>query len=117
ALGHPGWITDARFADNPSRVANQSILYPLIEAEMAKRTRAQWMELLEKAGVPCAPVQDIGEVTRHAQTEALGLLQGVPDSGMKFIGLPVSFDGERPPLRRKPPAIGEHTGEIFRKKT
>jgi len=113
ALHHSEWIADPRFVDNPSRVANQTTLYPLIEAEMVKRTRAQWMELLETAGVPCAPVQDIGEVTRHEQTQALGLLQGVPDSVMKFIGLPVSFDGERPLLRRRPPQIGEHTDEIF----
>jgi crotonobetainyl-CoA:carnitine CoA-transferase CaiB-like acyl-CoA transferase len=114
-LGHPEWAGDPRFADNPRRVEHQTVLYPLIEAEMTKRTRAQWIALLEEAGIPCAPVQDVGEVTRHEQTLALGLLQDVPESAMKFIGLPISFDGARPKLRTRPPKLGEHTSEIFSK--
>ena len=114
-LGRPEWVQEERFATNPSRVAHQSTLYALIEAEMAKRSNAEWIGLLEAAGIPCAPVQNVAEMLAHEQTAALGLLQDVPGSAMKFIGLPVSFDGVRPVLRSRPPKLGEHDDELFKK--
>jgi len=60
-------------------------------------------------------VQSVAEMIAHEQTQALGLLQQVPDSAMKFVGLPVSFDGLRPALRRRPPKLGEHTDECLKK--
>ena len=113
-LGHAEWADDARFVSNPQRVAHQAELYAMIEAEMAKRSNAEWVALLDAAGIPCEPVQTIAEMVAHEQTQALGLLQPVPDSAMKFIGLPVSFNGVRPALRRRPPRLGEHTGEFFK---
>jgi crotonobetainyl-CoA:carnitine CoA-transferase CaiB-like acyl-CoA transferase len=111
-LGHPEWAEDPRFSTNPLRVLNQSALYPLIEAEMAKRNTADWMRLLEDVGIPCSPVQTIGQMLAHEQTQALGVVQPVPDSGMRFIGLPISFDGTRPAIRMRPPKLGEHTSEL-----
>jgi crotonobetainyl-CoA:carnitine CoA-transferase CaiB-like acyl-CoA transferase len=46
------------------------------------------------------------------QTEALGILQNLPESGPHLMGVPLSFDGERPPLRRYAPKLGEHNDEI-----
>ena len=82
---------------------------------MVKRSNAEWIALLDAAGIPCAPVQSVAEMIAHEQTQALGLLQQVPDSAMKFVGLPVSFDGLRPALRRRPPKLGEHTDECLKK--
>lgn len=115
-LGHPQWSDDPRFSSNPKRVENQSALYRLIEAEMAKRGNAEWIALLEQAGIPCAPVQNVAQMIAHEQTRALGLMQDVPGSAMKFVGLPVSFDGTRPPIRSRPPKLGEHTQQIFKTK-
>ena len=115
-LAHPEWADDARFTSNPQRVAHQSELYAIIEAEMKTRTNAEWIAALDVAGIPCSAVQNISEMLAHEQTQSMGLLQAVPDSGMKFIGLPLSFDGVRPAIRSRPPAIGEHTAEIFKRK-
>lgn len=115
-LGHPEWSDDPRFSSNPKRVEHQSALYQLIEAEMAKRGNAEWIALLERAGIPCAPVQNVAEMIAHEQTRALGLMQDVPDSAMKFVGLPISFDGTRPPIRSRPPRLGEHTEQILKTK-
>ena len=82
---------------------------------MAKRTSGEWIALLEEAGIPCAPVQTIAPMLEHEQTRALGLLQDVPGSAMKFIGLPLSFDGERPVIRSRPPKLGEHSDEFLKK--
>jgi len=114
-LGHPEWTTDPRFTTNPQRVEHRTELYALIEVEMAKRSNAEWIVLLDDAGIPCAPVQNVAEMIAHEQTRALGLLQQVPESAMKFVGLPVSFDGARPAVRRRPPRLGEHTAEFFKK--
>jgi len=114
-LGHPEWVEDERFATNPRRVENRVALYALIEPEMAKRGNAEWIALFDAAGIPCAPVQNVAEMIAHEQTRALGLLQDVPDSAMKFIGLPLSIDGVRPALRSRPPKLGEHTAEYFKK--
>jgi crotonobetainyl-CoA:carnitine CoA-transferase CaiB-like acyl-CoA transferase len=114
-LAHPEWADDARFTSNPKRVEHQVVLYAMIEREMVKRSNAEWIALLDAAGIPCAPVQSVAEMIAHEQTQALGLLQQVPDSAMKFVGLPVSFDGLRPALRRRPPKLGEHTDECLKK--
>ncbi|MEO7403213.1 MAG: CoA transferase [Burkholderiales bacterium] len=115
ALGKPEWASDARFRTNPDRVKQETTLYPLIEAEMAKRGNADWIEVFDAAGIPCAPVQNAREMLSHPQTLALGLQQAIPGSGMRLIGLPMSFDGERPMPRSRPPALGEHN-ELLKKK-
>ena len=106
ALGRPELATDARFRTNPDRVKAETTLYPLIEAETAKRGNAEWIECFDAAGIPCAPVQNAREMLSHPKTSALGLQQAIPGSGMRLIGLPISFDGERPMPRSKPPAVG-----------
>ena len=108
-LGHPEWAEDARFQGNPERVQNAAPLNAMIKAEMAQRSSADWIEALDRAGVPCAPVQDVGQMLEHEQTRALGLLQPVPGLSVPLIGLPIRFDGERSVPRSGPPRLGEHT--------
>jgi crotonobetainyl-CoA:carnitine CoA-transferase CaiB-like acyl-CoA transferase len=112
-LMHDEWPGDARFATNPDRVKNAQTLYPLIDAEMAKRGNAQWIAALDAAGVPCAPVQNVAQMLDHEQMKALGLLQPVPGSSQPLIGLPISFDGRRPLPRSAAPALGANTAEVL----
>jgi crotonobetainyl-CoA:carnitine CoA-transferase CaiB-like acyl-CoA transferase len=115
ALGHPEWADDPRFLSNPERVVNAAALYALIEAEMVKRTNADWVAALDAVGVPCAPVQNVREMLEHPQTQALGILQAIPGLSVPLVGLPISFDGARPVPRSGPPALGEATAEILGK--
>jgi crotonobetainyl-CoA:carnitine CoA-transferase CaiB-like acyl-CoA transferase len=46
------------------------------------------------------------------QARALGIIQRVPGDDFELIGLPLSFDGERPAIRRAPPGIGEHDADV-----
>ena len=112
-LGHPEWIDDPRFVTNPKRVENQTVLYGWIEGIARQRTSREWQEILDKAAVPNAPMQSIAEVLEHPQTKALGMLQPSPDGDITLLGLPMSFDGERPGFRVSPPKLGAHTDEIF----
>ncbi|MDB5900144.1 MAG: frc 1 [Ramlibacter sp.] len=106
-LGHPQWSEDARFSSNPVRVANAAALYALLEECFATRSSAEWTALLDAAGIPCAPVQDVAGMLAHPQTQALGIVQPVPGSSIPLIGLPMRLDGERPQPRGASPALGE----------
>jgi crotonobetainyl-CoA:carnitine CoA-transferase CaiB-like acyl-CoA transferase len=108
ALDRPELLTDTRFTDNPSRVAHQAELYAMLDAIMAQQTTAHWIERLEAVGVPCSPVNDLAQMLAHPQTSALGLVQSVPGTGMQFVGLPLSFDGQRTQPVSAPPRLGEH---------
>ncbi len=112
-LEHPEWPADARFKTNPDRVKNQAVLYGWIEEIVLKKTSEEWQALLDEAEVPNAPMQSIDDVLAHPQTTALGMMQESPDRRITLLGLPLSFDGVRPAFRKEPPALGEHTSEIF----
>lgn len=114
-VGRPEWSGDPRFIDNPARVRNQEQLYGLLDAIMLTADTANWVVRLEAAGIPCSPVQSIAEMVNHPQTAALGLVQDVPETAMRFVGLPLSFDGQRPRPASRPPALGEHTAPFFSK--
>jgi len=111
-LGHPEWAQDPRFASNALRVRNKSEVIPLMEAIFRTVGTDEWLLRLEAIGVPSAPINDLREVTEQAQTQALGIFQEIPGVDLKVIGLPVSFDGHRPPIRHRAPELGEHNHQF-----
>lgn len=116
ALKLPELVTDPRFLTNPDRCAHRAELAALIAERFRTRASAEWLELLQAAGVPAAPVQDLAQVAAHDQTEAVGMIEDVPHpviEGLRLVGIPVTVEGERASLRRSPPALGEHTGEVL----
>jgi crotonobetainyl-CoA:carnitine CoA-transferase CaiB-like acyl-CoA transferase len=58
----------------------------------------------------------LDQVVAHPQTEALGIVQASPDGSMSLVGLPVSFNGTRPPLRMNPPALGADNDLVLGKR-
>jgi formyl-CoA transferase len=113
ALGHPEWSTDPRYAKNTGRSANKDEILGKIRAIIATRTKGEWIDILEAAGVPCAPIHSLPEIVAHPQTRAIGMLQPVPGaSDLELVALPLNFDGEKPRIRRAPPKLGEHNAEI-----
>jgi len=111
-LGHPEWTGDRRFATNPKRCDNREALNALIEPIFSPQPRQVWRHRLDQAGVPNAPVQNTLEMIADAQMEALGMLRGLTGDGPRLMGIPLSFDGQRPPLRRLAPSLGEHNKDI-----
>jgi crotonobetainyl-CoA:carnitine CoA-transferase CaiB-like acyl-CoA transferase len=106
-LHHPEWITNKQFENNPARVRHAHILNPLLEVCFALKSSAQWTSLLDEAGIPCAPVQDVAAMLAHPQTQAMGVLQPIPGSSIPMIGLPIRLDGVRPVPRSSAPSLGE----------
>jgi len=114
-LGHADWATNPKFARSASRVAHKTELLPLIATAMKRKTRDQWVEALEKAGVPCAAVNDIGELANTPQFAASELMQQLPGGDPQVVGLPITFDRKRPTSTRSAPKLGEHTDEVLSK--
>ncbi|RAI56914.1 CaiB/BaiF CoA transferase family protein [Roseicella frigidaeris] len=105
-VGRPDWPGDARFASNRARLAHQAVLLPEIAALLRAWPRATLAEALVAAGVPCAPVNGIPEVLAEPQTAAMEMLQTVPGEDFPLVAMPLSFDGERPRIRRGAPRLG-----------
>jgi formyl-CoA transferase len=106
-FGTRHWLVDPRYADNRARLRNRDALVAEMTVLLASRGRAEWLALLEAAGVPCAPIHTLAEAVAQDQVQALGILQTVPGEGFTLTGLPVSFDGERPRIKAAAPKLGE----------
>ena len=91
----------------PRAWKNAPALYALLEPAFARAGNAEWIERLDAADVPCAPVQDLPSMLEHPQTKALGLMQHVPGNSIPMMGLPLRLDGVRPQPRHAAPALGE----------
>lgn len=113
AAGHSEWLNDERFATNPKRVENRGLVNETLQTVIATRTVNAWVDVFETANVPAAPLQSIDQVVAHPQTQALEMLQRAPDADMTLMGLPLTFNGERPALRNAPPKLGSHTDAIL----
>ncbi|MBF0279778.1 MAG: CoA transferase [SAR324 cluster bacterium] len=110
-LGHPEWAEDDRFLNSPQRDRHHEELNKMIEAVVVRAPREEWQAKLDEAGIPNAPIQSIKEVLEHPQTEALGMAQSTEDPKVKLFGLPLSFDGIRPPLRNTAPSLKKNMHE------
>jgi crotonobetainyl-CoA:carnitine CoA-transferase CaiB-like acyl-CoA transferase len=113
AIGRPELADDERFARNDGRWTHEPVLNAEITDTLMTAPRAHWAAKLDAAGVPNAPIQDVGEASRHPQVEAGGQLQASPDGGFRLIGPPLRFDGVRPPFRQPAPQLGEATRQVF----
>ena len=111
-VGHPEWIEDIRYKTNADRHANKMALLTEVRAIMRRETSAAWVARLEKAGVPCSAINDLPAMRAHPQTEALGMVQPVPEIDLGLLSLPLSLDGERPAIRARAPQLGEHNAEL-----
>jgi crotonobetainyl-CoA:carnitine CoA-transferase CaiB-like acyl-CoA transferase len=108
AIEHPEFVSDTRFATNSKRVENRRTLVPMLEEIFRARPSAEWQARLDAAGVPAAPIENVAQVVASKQTDALGILQKAPDLDMTLAGLPLMFDGKRPPYRNSAPTLGQH---------
>ncbi|MBX9588326.1 MAG: CoA transferase [Hyphomonadaceae bacterium] len=108
AVENPQWTQDARFKTNADRVMNKRLLIPMVSEIMRTRTTAEWVNHLDKVGVPSAAINDISHLKAHPQTVALHMVQPVPEIGLDLMGLPLSIDGKRPAIHTRAPTLGEH---------
>lgn len=111
AVGLPDLARDDRYATNPDRVANREDLVAALQERFSEGTADGWVEKVREAGVPCGPVNALSDVFEDAHVLGSGMLQEVehPAAGtLRTLASPVLVNGERPPVRRPPPTLGQH---------
>jgi crotonobetainyl-CoA:carnitine CoA-transferase CaiB-like acyl-CoA transferase len=117
ASGQAALAADERYATNGKRVENRVELTRLLGEAFRQRTTADWVDLLEKAGVPNGPINDLEQVYAEPQVKARGIRVDLdhPVAGrlptvaspMRFSATPVDYQGA-------PPVLGQHTDEVLR---
>lgn len=112
AIGREEWASDPRFRTSADRLEHRDFLGGEIKTRLREKTKEEWMELLEGAGVPCAPILSIPEVLAQPQTQAMDIFREVPGLEVHMLQLPFSFDGQRVAFDKKAPALGEHNDEL-----
>lgn len=108
-------LADQRYATNAGRVAHREELVPALTTRLATFTRAQVMTRLQEAGVPCGPVYDVRETFEdpHVQARHLAVPVAHPTLGeVVTTPPPWEFDGQRLPVRRAPPTLGQDAQDI-----
>jgi len=110
ALGLDGLEADERFATNAARVANRDELARLLGEAIARETADHWVTALRAAAVPVGPINGVDEA--FALADELGMEPTEVHDGVPLVRPPLRVDGERPPIRRRPPALDEHGDEI-----
>ena len=113
AVGHPEWAEDPRFRTGRDRTANRSALVEAIRPVLLAKGREHWMAAFTAAGVPCAPVNDLAELAATPQLAAMDLLRQAPGTDLRIVGLPVSFNHERPAPRAAAPSLGQDNADIL----
>jgi len=108
--------SDPRFETNRDRVTRYDELRPLLAARLGERPRAQWLEALTAAGVPCGSVRDIGEVLGDPQLAArdmIARLEHAAAGAIRALGVPIKLSDTPGTVRTPPPQLGEHTDAVL----
>ncbi|MEK9723800.1 MAG: CaiB/BaiF CoA-transferase family protein, partial [Rhodospirillaceae bacterium] len=116
ATGKTDWKDHPKFGKAPDRVRNRDELMPLIGELVRTKTRAEWIELLGGAGIPCGAIATVGEICESETLKARGMIWEMdhPTAGqVRSIANPIAFTGT--PLARPaaPPRLGEHAETVL----
>jgi CoA:oxalate CoA-transferase len=115
-LGRADLATDERFRTNADRVAHQEELAAIVEAELARRTRDEWLRAFEAGEVPAGPINGLAALFADPHVVARGATIAFthPAAGdLRSVAAPVRFGHEPFAAHRAPPALGQHTHEVL----
>ncbi len=110
-IGRPELITDARFVTNSDRVAHSKVLVVEIEKALESDTAANWAHILGTGGVPADRLALPEDLHADPQSHAIDALLPYPDKTTpvrSLPGIPLRFDGVRPPIRKPAPHLDSH---------
>lgn len=114
--GIAGLADDPRYATNKARVANRAELIPQLRQATVFKTTAQWIALLEAAGVPCGPINDLQQVFADPQVQSRGLSFDLPNAlggRTPQVASPLRLSDTPVAYHSAPPLLGQHTDALL----
>jgi crotonobetainyl-CoA:carnitine CoA-transferase CaiB-like acyl-CoA transferase len=117
AIGRPELRDDPRFSTKLARSRNSNAFFRIRAEEIAKKTSADWIAILEAADIPVMPYHTLETLPHDPHLQDVGLLKRVqhPTEGAMWeIANPIRHSDFAPAERTPPPHIGEHTREVLR---
>jgi len=115
-IGAPEWPRDARFATNPERMRNRDLMVRLITEKLAAKPAREWLRLLEPAGVPCGPINDLDQVFNDPQVRHRRMQVRAPHPAageVTMVANPIKFSATPIEHDTPPPMLGQHTREVL----
>jgi crotonobetainyl-CoA:carnitine CoA-transferase CaiB-like acyl-CoA transferase len=109
-VGLPELAEDERFATNTARIDHADEFAAALESVLRSKPAAHWLSLLREAKVPAGPINEIDEA--FALADDLDMEPSEVVEGLPLIRPPLRLDGERPPIRRRPPRLDEHGSDL-----
>jgi CoA:oxalate CoA-transferase len=116
-MGKPEWASDPRYTTNDLRNQNVDAIKDEMEAVLKTNTTAHWIAVMDKAGVPCGPINNVAQAADHPQTLARNMIISIDDpitGPMRAVGNPVKISGFTDPTTREPaPNLDEDRDAIL----
>jgi len=114
-LGRGQWAEEPGYATNAARVANRDLLVPMIAEIIAARPAADWLAMLDEAGIPAGPINSVSQALGDPQAVHRGVrisAGGGKLGTVEMVGSPIRIDGARQDAELPPPGLGEH-GDVL----
>jgi len=115
-LGCPDMITDERFNNNGNRTTHVHAMTERLNGIFRNKTIAEWLEILEAAGLPCAPINSIDRVVADPHVKAREMIVELdhPVAGhLKMAGVPVKMSATPGGVETHAPLLGQHTAQVM----
>ncbi len=116
ATGREDLLGEERFASNALRMQNVVPLEDTLQDTLSQQSTAHWQEVLERAGVPCGPINDMAEVFADPQVTARDMVVELehPLAGTtRNIGVPIKLSETPGSVRTAAPTLGQHTDAVL----
>ena len=116
AIDKKEWLQMEEFQDAKNRLKNRDYLNKLIEEVTISKTSNEWVEMLEKVGVPCGPINSIDKVFDDPQVKHLGIAQPIetiPFGDTELVGQPFNLSRSPSLMKQRPPEKGEHNEDVL----
>ena len=110
------WLEMDEFKNAKERLKNRDYLNKLIEEVTITKTSDEWVEKLEKVGVPCGPINSIDKVFDDPQVKHLGIAQSIdtiPFGQTQLVGQPFNLSRSPSIMKQRPPEKGEHNEDVL----
>jgi crotonobetainyl-CoA:carnitine CoA-transferase CaiB-like acyl-CoA transferase len=116
-LGAKAMMKKPEYATSKARSENRKALNAEIGTYTVRKSSAEWIEMMNKAGVPCGPINSIDQVFADPQVKHLGIAQNVKKkdkSMLTVVGQPMKLSRTKSRIAAPPPALGQHTNEVLK---